>query len=122
MESPYLHEEPFYQEAEEQRSPRRDATADESPYLSAFERFTKPVPRFSQQPPQTGIEEPEFEQDLASAPREYSLKDIADKDNLPDEIRTDILRDGKTDVNDLANRALWSRHADIAGQELDKLG
>ena len=67
-------------------------------------------------------EEPEFEYDLSSSPRDFSLKDIADKDNLPGEIRTDILRDGKTDVKDLANRALWFRHADIVGQQLDRTG
>jgi hypothetical protein len=71
---------------------------------------------------QKEAEEPEFEYDLSSAPRDFSLKDIADKNNLPDAIRTDILRDGKTDVSDLANRAFWDRHTDMAGQQLDKTG
>jgi V8-like Glu-specific endopeptidase len=67
-------------------------------------------------------EAPEFEYDLGSTPRDFSLKGLADRNNLPDVIRADILRDGKTDVNDLAHRALWSRHPDIAGQQLDRTG
>lgn len=70
-------------------------------------------------------EQPEFEHDvlpLRSAARDGSLRDIADTNTVPDEIRAAILRDGETKVNDLTDRAFWIRHPDLKGKPLAKTG
>ncbi len=71
------------------------------------------------------LEGPEFEHDvlpLRSVPRDYSLRDIADSDNLPDEIRAAILRDGETKIDHLTDRAFWIRHPGMKGTTLEKTG
>jgi hypothetical protein len=60
--------------------------------------------------------------DLASAPRDHSLRDIADSDNLPNETRAAILRDGKTNTYDLTDQAFWARHPDMKGKKLERTG
>ena len=67
-------------------------------------------------------EGPQFEYDLASAPRDHSLRDIADSDNLPNETRAAILREGKTNTYDLTDQAFWARHPDMKGKKLERTG
>jgi V8-like Glu-specific endopeptidase len=66
-------------------------------------------------------QEPPDDAEALPAP-DHSLRDIADSDNLPNETRAAILRDGKTNAYDLTDQAFWARHPDMKGKRLEGTG
>jgi hypothetical protein len=65
-------------------------------------------------------QEPPDDAEALSAP-DHSLRDIADSDNLPNEIRAAILRDGQTNLYDLTDQAFWAHHPDMKGKKIENM-
>jgi hypothetical protein len=123
-ESPFLNEELFAGEPEEEWEPNA-ALANECPFRSAFEQGVGQTDSLEIEPGSEEEEEEEnFEYDipkLGSATRDHPLKEIADgqRGQLPDDILTAILTIGESDANNLTYRVFWQKHPNLSGKMLN---